>query len=348
MRPSLIDVGHITAQVAQLPGVPPLEEPTDDSQGSSVLPGGPPKLNGNGNHPPADVHLSVAERLAQNRQRRQRGQLQQGSHQGQQQQDRQQQDAHGQQGATQGQSQGQEAMATGTLVGATVVPLIFTLDLVHELTHNQRQYRPDKETGGVNVSILHLPDIIDTAIERIQTRIPIRCGRAPIATACIEWGLKGLGQYTAVQRLLYLKSVFKLREETGASSELEAGLSRGRNGRSLYGVRGQILHQVFKSFKMGFTGDVRENIYLPLDTYTDLKEITHYGLGLELQDGAVLTMMYTLVDVGSCEATRDVTVEEDRLEMKAILDRFLDHAQARSEAAEMMMRGWGMLEGETK
>jgi hypothetical protein len=318
MRPGPIDVGQIASR---LPSAPP-EELADGPQS-------PPKVNGthaNRNGAPADAHLSVAERLAQNRQRRQRGQ----------------QGAEQQQGAPQG--QGQEARAIGGMAGVTVVPLDFTLDLIYELTHNQRQYRPDKDTGGVNLTILHLPHVIDTAIERIQAKVPVRCGRSSISTACIEWGLKGLGQYAPVQRLLYLKSVFREREETGGSYESEAHLAKSRSGRSLYGIRGQILHQIFKSFEMDFAEDNREGVYLPRDTYDDLSEVLHYGLGLELQSGAVLAIMYTLVDVASCETTKDVTVEDDRVEMRLALDRFLDHVQVRAEAAEFMMRGWGMLE----
>lgn len=295
-----------------------------------------PKINGNERHGPnakqpdtLDPSLSQAERLAYRRRQRQ---------------------AAGQ-GAQTGQQPAGESSTSGGVRGISVNPLgDVTLDLIYELTHNQRAYRPDKDTGGVNVSILHLPDVVGTAIERIQARIPSRCGRAPICTACVEWGLKGLGQYPAVQRLLYLKAVFREREEHSGGEEAEKGLglAKGRSGRSLYGIRGQELHRIFRSFEVEFGGSGREpkeGIYMPLAVYTDLKDIACYGLGMELQDGALLTIAHTLVDIASAgeESTKGIVVEEDRLQMKAIIDRFLDHAQVRSEAAEALMMRWGML-----
>lgn len=319
-----IDVGQLTQAIPT---------PTPETAGDPLedLPVGPPKVNGSHVHgaAPATPHdsQSVGERLAQRR--RQRGQEQTAKDYGQQ----------------KPESDNQKPIAGGVR-GLAVDPLDLTLDLIHELTHNQRQYRPNKDIGGVNLSILQLPYIVSSAFERIKARVPARCGTAPIATACIEWGLKGMGQYPAVQRLLWLKSVFQLREAEGGKHEQVAGLALSRAGRSLYGVRGQILHQMFHAFKLGFVGE-RENVSLPLDVYTDLKEVMQQGLGLDLQDGAVLAIMYTLIDVasnGGNEATRDVTVEEDRLEMRAVIDRFLDHAQVRGEAAEAMMMRWGMLE----
>lgn len=303
--------------------------------------------------PPGDLdpRLSQAERMAHRRRQRERqvagqqvagqqttGQGGQGEQQGEQQ-------------AIAGERAGGSEGGSGGVRGISVNPLgDVTLDLIYELTHNQRAYRPDKESGGVNVSILHLPDVVGTAIERIQARIPARCGRAPICTACVEWGLKGLGQYPAVQRLLYLKAVFRDREEHSGGEEAEKGLglAKGRSGRSLYGIRGQELHRIFRSFEVEFGGSGREpkeGIYMPLAVYTDLKDIACYGLGMELQDGALLTIAHTLVDIASAgeESTKGIVVEEDRLQMKAIIDRFLDHAQVRSEAAEALMMRWGML-----
>lgn len=324
MRPGPIDVGQIAAR---LPGGQQLPSGALGEQ-SGEHQEDPPKVNGNHGASPPDAHLSVAERLAQNRQRRQRGQ------QGQ------------EASAAPAGSSGGPPGASAGLSGVTVVPLDFTLDLIHELTHNQRQYRPDKDTGGVNVSILHLPEVVGTALGRIKARVPIRCGIAPIITACVDWGLKGLGQYPAIQRLLWLKAVFNEREEAHrAGYEQEAGLARSRSGRSLYGLRGQCLQEIFRDFPAGLPESKwRENVYMPLDTYTDLKEVMVSGLGLEIQDAVILATMYTLVDVAGCEATKDVAVEDDRLEMRETLDRFLDHAQVRGEVAEFAMRGWGMLE----
>jgi len=326
MKPGLIDVGQLATQFpARLPV--PLEETSEKPLRGHSL---------NGKTMLADAHLSVAERLAIKR--LQRGQ--QGHQQPQE--------------DTQGQGQDHQSSTqrqADQLTGVTVMPLGFTLDLIYELTHNQRQYRPDKETSGVNVSILHLPDVVGTAIERIQSRIPVRCGRAPICTACVEWGLKGLGQYPAVQRLLYLKTIFREREEHSGGEETEKGLglTKGRSGRSLYGIRGQELHRIFRSFEVEFGGSGREpkeGIYMPLTVYTDLKDIACYGLGMELQDGALLTIVHTLVDIATAgdESTKGIVVEEDRLQMRAVIDRFLDHAQVRSEAAEALMVRWGMLE----
>lgn len=302
----LIDVGRLTLPVAT--------PPQDDPASPSSSPTASPKVNGHGasgHGRNGDSHLSPGERMAH--QRRQRGQ------------------------------QG-ETSETGPSV--VVVPLDFSLDLIYELTHNQRQYRPDKETGGVNVSILHLPEVVGTSLGRIKAKVPIRCGIAPIVNACVDWGLKGLGQYPAIQRLLWLKAMFNEREEAHRQGyEEQVGLARSRSGRSLYGLRGQCLQEIFRDFPAGLPESKwRENIYMPMDTYTDLKEVMVGGLGLEIQDAAVLATMYTLADVGECEATRDVTVEEDRLEMKATIGDFLDHVQVRGEAIESMMRGWGMLE----
>lgn len=321
MKPGLIDVGQIASQCQFPVEVPEPAEPT-----------GPPKINGingthSGAHPDPLSHLSVAERLAAKR--RQRGQ--------------------GAQGGGGGQGDPPQSQGTSLSSSVLVVPLDFTLDLIYELTHNQRQYRVDKETGGVNVSILHLPEVVGTALGRIKARVPTRCGLAPIVNACVDWGLKGLGQYPAIQRLLWLKTAFNEREEAHrAGYEQEVGLARSRSGRSLYGLRGQCLQEIFRDFPAGLPESKwRENVYMPLDTYTDLKEVMVGGLGLEIQDATVLATMYTLADVGECEATRDVVVEEDRLEMKATIGDFLDHVQVRGEAIESMMRGWGMAESET-
>ena len=156
-----------------------------------------------------------------------------------------------------------------------------------------------------------------------------------------------------MQRLLWLKAVFNEREEAHRQGyEEQAGLARSRSGRSLYGLRGQCLQEIFRDFPVGLPESTwRENVYMPLDTYTDLKEVMVSGMGLEIQDAAILATMYTLIDVAGSESTKDVTVEEDRLEMRAIVDKFLDHVQVRAEASEFMMRGWGMLEskeGDTK
>lgn len=322
MRPGLIDVGQLASQ---FPVVPSSQLDPEDPGESK-----PHKVNGSGvsgTHADLLAHLSVAERLAAKR--RQRGKQ------------------HGQQGEPQTEATG--SLTSGPLTSPVlVVPLDFTLDLIYELTHNQRQYRSDKDTGGVNVSILHLPEVVGTALGRIKAKVPVRCGLAPIVNACVDWGLKGLGRYPAIQRLLWLKATFNEREEAHrAGHEEEAGLTRSRSGRSLYGLRGQCLQKIFRDFPSGLPeSEWRENVNMPLDTYTDLKEVMVGGLGLRLQDAAILATMYTLVDVAECEATKDVTVEEDRVEMRAIINKFLDHVQVRAEASEFMMRGWGMLESE--
>lgn len=302
-----IDVGHLTPAV-------PAPVPEGESTGSPTGTSSSPKVNGT--HP--DSHLSVGERLARRRRQRDKGQQE-----------------------PETDVQKQPAGVQGSAVrGLAVDPLDLTLDLIHELTHNQRQYRPDRDSGGVGLTIVHLPTVVRTALERIQARVPVRCGKAPIIAALIDWGLKGLGQYPAVQRMLWLRECFRERAERGPEQGLGGPIGRG--GKSLYGIRGQVLQTMFEGFEFGFAGKL-EKAQLPFDTHADLKEVTKDRLGLDLQDGAIIAMMYTLVDVAGCESTRDVTVEDDRQEMRDTLDQFLNHVQVRSEAAECVMRRWGML-----
>ena len=324
----LIDVGRLTL----MPDVP-------QDASSSTAPTASPKVSGvNGHgvnggvngHSPADAHLSVSERL--NQKRRQRGQHgigQQG------------QAAQGQQGQAQGQQEQEQVADSPSPV--VIVPLDLSLDLIYELTHNLKSYQPTRDSGSVDMTMYNYSTMVKTALERIQSQIPNRCGIAPIIAACLDWGIKGLGQYSAVQRLLQLKATFNERKGKHAHDSSEV---KGRGGKSLYGARGLMLSTVFHSFPLSFSGSTR-NVKIPTDIHSDFNEVLVTGLGLSASNAGMLAITYTLADMAATERGQELAtslvIEDDAVEMKSQIDKFLDDAQVRCELIEAGMKRWGML-----
>lgn len=289
--------------------------PPDSSASSPTAPPTTsPKVNGvNG-----DSHLSVSERL--NQKRRQRGQ-------------------HGA-----GQLEQEEIVVSSAPSPVLIIPLDLTLDIIYELSNNLKSYQPTRDSGSVDMTMYNYSTMVKTALERIQSQVPNRCGIAPIIAACLDWGIKGLGQYSAVQRLLQLKASFNERKGKHAHDSNEV---KGRGDKSLYGARSLMLSAVFHSFPLSFSGSTR-NVKIPMDIHSDFNEVLVTGLGLSASNAGMLAITYTLADVAATERGRDLQVplivEDDVVEMKSQVDKFLDDAQVRCELIEAGMKRWGMLE----
>jgi hypothetical protein len=196
------------------------------------------------------------------------------------------------------------------------------IDLFHQLTFRRRSYTAytDGEkvvNNSITLTMYHYPECCHLNVQRIQKSLPQACGRNPVISACIHWGVVYLANEQVTKELIAVNERFATDPPESAPEYILSAVSHIKD-----------------NFRVSINNPLpKVNVCLPGDIYRRLSKLAS-DLGVKVGDLGALAMCRSLYSQPHAYNSHAET-------MRKMVGDFLGMARFRVDVMNLSLRHLG-------